>query len=71
MYPKSKGRSTGNNSKNAVFYNGQCTGLICLEKNGEKTGSQKIVDLGQFPSLLFKVTDIQLDDDIQSKKCPK
>ena len=35
---------------------------------GEKTGSQKIVDLGQFPSLLFKVTDIQLDDDIQSKK---
>ena len=37
---------------------------------GEKTGSQKIVDLGQFPSLLFKVTDIQLDDDIQSKNVP-
>ena len=40
-------------------------------KKWGKTGSQKIVDLGQFPSLLFKVTDIQLDDDIQSKKCPE
>ena len=45
--------------------------LDLFGKNGGKTGTQKIVDLGQFPSLLFKVTDIQLDDDIQSKKCPK
>ena len=40
-------------------------------KKSHKTGWQKLLIWDNFVSLLFKVTDIQLDDDILSSTCRK